>query len=419
MPYLNNHGYWSSGETGVDPALGSDADYVNLRALASAHGIDLIQDSVHGTLGYPPQLARLAPEASRCTPYALAPADRLAELCDEEVFLGRLESCEDIPSTQDLPLSEYVEVMTRVHFGEYYRLPRPNLFEPSVHERLLARVRWQIREAGVSAFRIDMAKHLGLVPLQRTLETLREETGRGATTGFFAVLEYWSLQYRDLRFALSAVGSADHTYLYDFPLAHALQCVLLREHDWSQVLPALAAERARWAVDPCCLVPVFVDHDPSFRPVYNGTARTRDIVVAGLALAMAMSANGPSVYCGYEDRHAAPAELERYFDYSEQHARLAITHLVLDDPDAPGGPFAQLLAVVRRLSALSGWDGGALEFEGDAQCLCIARNVADAAGQRHVRFCVARDDTAATAAGVGEAVAFASGNGPSVAVFVS
>ncbi|ODT96891.1 MAG: hypothetical protein ABS82_02755 [Rhodanobacter sp. SCN 67-45] len=419
LPYLNNHGYWSSGETGVDPVLGSDADYAKLRAHATAHGVYLVQDSVYGTLGYPPQLARLAPVASRCTPFALAPADRSAALCDAGVFLGRLENGDDIPSTQSLPLPEYVEAVTRMHLGEYYQLPRPNLFDPSVHERVLARVRWQIQQAGVSAFRIDMAKHLGLVPLRRTLDALREGVRCSGMADFFAVLEYWSLQYRDLRFALSAVGPADHTYLYDFPLAHALQCVLLREQDWSQILPALVAERVRWAVDPCCLVPVFVDHDPSFRPIYNGSARTRDIVVAGLTLALAMSANGPSVYCGYDDRHAAPRELECYFDYSEQRARVAIAHLVADDPDAPGGPFAQLLAVVRRLSVLSGWDGGVLKFEGDARCLCISRTVADAVGQRRIRFCVARDGTAATAVRAGEAVVYASGQGPSVAVFVS
>lgn len=418
-PYLNNHGYWSSGECGVDPALGEDQDYVALRQAAAACGIGLIQDSVLGTMGYPPQLPRLATQASRCTPAALALADEVSPLDEPGCFLSGLESCDAIASPDGLPLADYIKVVTRTHLGEYYQLPRPNLFDPRVRERVLARAQWQVRQARVSAFRVDMAKHLGLAPLRAALDALREATRGAGAAPFFAVLEYWSLHYRDLRFALSAVGpSVEGLYFYDFPLAHALQQALLAGGDWSRLLPAIAEQRLHWQVPPCCLVPIVIDHDPSFRPIFNGTAQTRDLVVAGLALALAMSANGPSVYCGYDDRRAAPAELERYFDYSEQHARKAMPGPLTRDSDGPGAVFAQLLAAVKRHRLLADWDGGALTFEGDAQRLRIVRTLIDGPQRRRACFCVARDGSATMVGAAGEQLVFASGEGPSVALFV-
>lgn len=419
QPYLNNHGYWSSGECGVDPALGAADNYIALSRAAAAGGIALIQDSVLGTLGYPPQLPRLAAAGSRCTPLALALADAPAPLDGPGVFLSGLESCDAIPPPDGLALAQYVEAATRTHLGEYYQLPRPNLFDPAVRARVLARARWQIRAAGVSAFRIDMAKHLGLGPLRACLDALREAARDAGAGPFFAVLEYWSLHYRELRFALSAAGpSVQGLYLYDFPLAQALQQALLADGDWSQSLPAIAEQRDRWQVPACCLVPIVIDHDPSFRPIYNGSAHTRDIVVAGLALALAMSANGPSVYCGYDDRRAAPADLDRYFDYSEQHARKAMPGPLCRDPDGPGPVFAELLAVVKRHRLLADWDGATLEFAGDRERLRILRRLDDGRQPRTACFCVARDGSAAQAGGDGETLLFASGQGPSVAVFV-
>ncbi|WND83090.1 hypothetical protein [Lysobacter capsici] len=419
-PYLNNHGYWSSGERGVDPVLGDADDYIALRHAAAACGLSLIQDSVLGTMGYPPQLPRLAPPASRCTPLALALADQVSPLDEPSDFLSGLESCDAIPSPDGLPLADYIKVVTRTHLGEYYQLPRPNLFDPQVRERVLARAQWQIGEARVSAFRVDMAKHLGLAPLRAALDALREAVRDAGAARFFAVLEYWSLHYRDLRFALSAVGpSVEGLYLYDFPLAHALQQALLAGGDWSRLLPAIAEQRRHWQVPPCCLVPIVIDHDPSFRPIFNGTAHTRDLVVTGLALALAMSANGPSVYCGYDDRRAAPAELDRYFDYSEQHARKAMPAPLTRDPDGPGAVFARLLEAVKRHRVLADWDGGALTFEGDAQRLRIVRTLVHGSQRRVACFCVARDGGAATAGADGEQLVFASGDGPSVALFVS
>lgn len=418
-PYLNNHGYWSSGECGVDPALGEADDYIALRHAAAAYGLHLIQDSVLGTMGYPPQLPRLAPPESRCTPLALAVADQVSPLDEAGCFLSGLESCDAIPSPDGLALADYIKAVTRTHLGEYYQLPRPNLFDPRVRERVLARALWQIREARVSAFRVDMAKHLGLAPLRAALDALREAVHDAGAAPFVAVLEYWSLHYRELRFALSAVGpSVEGLYLYDFPLAHALQQTLLAGGDWSRLLPAIAEQRLRWQVPPCCLVPIVIDHDPSFRPIFNGTAHTRDLVVTGLALALAMSANGPSVYCGYDDRRAAPAELDRYFDYSEQHARKAMPGPLTRDPDGPGAVFARLLAAVKLHGVLADWDGGALAFEGDAQRLRIVRTLVDGSRRRTACFCVARDGSAATAGADGEQLVFASGEGPSVALFV-
>ena len=418
-PYLNNHGYWSSGECGVDPALGEAGDYAEFARRAAAGGIALVQDSVLGTLGYPPQLPRLAREASRCTPLALALADEAAPLERPGEFLTGLESCDAVPSADGLPLAEYVQVVVRTHLGEYYQLPRPNLFDPAVRERVLARARWQIREARVSAFRIDMAKHLPLAPLRSALDSLREAARDAGAAPFHAILEYWSLHYRDLRFVLSAVGpSAERLYLYDFPLAQALQQALLADGDWSALLPAIAEQRAQWQVPACCLVPIVIDHDPSFRPIYNGSAHTRDIVVAGLAMALAMSANGPSVYCGYDDRRAAPAELDRYFDYSEQHARKVMPGPLTHDRDGPGAVFSRLLAAVKQHGVLADWDGAALGFAGNRDRLRIERRLGEGASRRSACFCVARDDSAAQQGAAGETLVFASGQGPSVALFL-
>jgi hypothetical protein len=417
--YANNHGYWSSGQAGIDPALGDEIDYIALARAASAGGMALIQDSVFGTLGYPPELERLALPGSGCGPLGLFLGGREAAFSEDGLFLRGLESCEAVPATDGARLEAYAGALARMHLGELFRLPRPNLFRPDVLDRVLQRVRWQIRTAGIAAFRVDMAKHIGVEPLRAIIETLRDEARAQGLAQPSIIMEYCSFDYRDLRFALScAAPGIDRLYLYDFPLAHALQQVMLGGADWSARLPDVVNQRRVWQVPACCLVPIFIDHDPTFLPVYNGSAVTRDIVVAGLALALAMSANGPSVYCGYDDRHAAPADLARYFEGTEQEARRPLALPLSRDPDGPGVVFSELLAAVKRQGVLSDWDGEPLVFEGDADRLRITRTLRDGGRSRRAIFCLSRHGDATSMRRPGERIAFASGCGPSVALCV-
>ena len=419
-PYENNHGYWSSGRCGIDPALGEAAEYPALVRAAFENGITLIQDSVFGTLGYPPQIARLASPGSGCTPSALYLGDFNARLSEDGLFLRKLESGDDVPPAHGPCLRAYVAAAVQTHLSQYFDLPRPNLFSADVLDRVLRRVRWQIKTAGVSAFRIDMAKHIGVASLRAIIAALREAARTHAAPRPLVIMEYLSIDYRDLRFSLSCAGpEVERVYVYDFPLAHALQQIMLAGGDWSVLLPAIDDQRCLWGMSAYCLVPVFIDHDSSFRPVYNGSAQTRDIVVAGLAAALAMSANGPSLYSAYDDRRAAPADLGDYFSGTEQEARTPLPLPLVRDPDGPGIPLSTLFAVVKRLRLLSDWDGQALIFGGDADRLRITRTLRDGMSSRKATFCLSRSADAPDMGKEGERLEFASGSGPSVALFVA
>lgn len=420
-PYINNHGYWSSGEYGIDPAIGTEDDYVALAKAASACGITMIQDSVFGTLGYPPQLPRLRSPGSKCTPTTMFLGDRHASLSDKGVFLRDLESCNAIPSVSDACCQrEYISLACRTHFSDYYELPRPNLFDSQVLKSVLQRVRWQVRKAGISAFRIDMAKHIGVNPLREIITTLKQEVSEYGGTDLSVLMEYWSVNYRDLRFALACTAPInDGLYLYDYPLAYALQQILLKDADWSEILPKVADQRRTWHVPVYCLVPIFIDHDPNFRPIYNGSTFTRDIVLTGLTMALAMSANGPSVYHAYDDRLSAPSNFGAYFDYTEQHARRPVSSPLTRDPEGPGAAFRELLAEITRFGVLSDWDANALVFEGDRNSLRISRTLKSDAIPRKATFCMSRGDDAFSKGVHGERLVFASGSGPSIALFVN
>lgn len=418
-PYVNNHGYWSSGGCGIDPVLGEERDYVALAETASKLRIRLIQDSVFGTLGYPPQLPRLASPSSGCTSSMLFLGDQPAPIFKDGLFLRDLESCEAIPSASGDCLEEFIKTVTRMHLGEYYRLPRPNIFCPKVLSLVLRRARWQIRKAGVPSFRIDMAKHIGIDPLRTIVATLREEAREHRVSDLPIIMEYATVNYRDLRFALASMEPAnDQVYFYDFPLARALQRVLLEGEDWLELLSEVVDQRNVWQVPALCLVPVFIDHDPSFRPIYNGSAMTRDIVVAGLTMAIAMSANGPSVYCAYDNREAAPAELKDYSKCSEQYARRPVRSPLSYDSDGPGRALKELLEATKRHGVLTDWNGMEMTFAGDKNHLRISRTLGTSANPREAIFCLSRGGGAAAMGEQRERLVFASGCGPSVALFI-
>ena len=264
-----------------------------------------------------------------------------------------------------------------------------------------------------------MAKHIDVASLRAIIAALREAARTHATPRPLVIMEYLSIDYRDLRFSLSCAGpKVERVYVYDFPLAHALQQIMFAGRDWSVLLPAIADQRCIWGMSAYCLVPIFIDHDSNFRPVYNGSALTRDTVVVGLAAALAMSANGPSLYSAYDDRRAAPADLGDYFSWTEQDARTPLPLPLVRDPDGPGIPLSTLLAVVKRLRLLSDWDGQTLIFEGDADRLRITRTLRDGVSSRNATFCLSRSADAAGMGREGERLEFAFGSGPSVALFV-
>lgn len=417
-PYINNHGYWSSGRSGIDPVLGSERHYVDLVEEASRCGLRLIQDSVFATLGYPPQIPRLASPGFEGTPSTLFLGDEDAPIFESGIFLTDLESCEVIPDSHSPYLKDYVDNVARMHLGEYYQLPRPNIFCSKVLNRVLRRVCWQLRTAPLDAFRVDMAKHIGVDPLRRVVAALRRGVAARGGTDLAVVMEYWSADYRDLRFALATTEpDVSGLYLYDFPLASALRKIFMERANWVEVLSEIVAQRDIWSVSALCLIPVFIDHDAFFRPIYNGTVVTKDLVVAGLALAVAMSANGPSVFSAYDDRYAAPAELGQYHEHSEQLARRPVGSPLPHDPDGPGVILKGLLHAVKQHRILSDWGGTELLISGDKDRVSVVRSLGSGVCTRRAVFCLSRQGDASAMADQCELI-FASGAGPSVALYV-
>lgn len=384
-PYLNNHGYWSSGETGIAPELGTDNEYAALVEHAGELDMDFIQDAVFGTLGYPCQVRRFAASAIKHPARCVMLGDAEHDVSDADLFLHHLCIDEENSLDETVDSEHYAQVILRSHLGSPFALPKPNLFNAEVRTAVLKRCQWQIERAGVKSFRVDMAKHMGVAPLMAILHSIKTATaacGRRASAGGGLLLEYWTVKYRDIKFANAVLaGKHDGVYFFDFPLAHVLQRIYICGLGYQETVAWLLDERARWGVALPQLIPVFIDHDFNFRPIYNGSFDTRALVVCGYALALMMSANSCYVYYGYQDADAGVPDLDSYFDYTELHARRVSNGIFTgEDPASPAGPVASLLTMFEEYGILRDWDTGPILCSGDADDMIVTRYCIPAPG---------------------------------------
>jgi hypothetical protein len=307
--YANNHGYWSSGEVGIDPDLGDEGDYIRLVEVARRYGLTFVQDCTFCTLGYPPQLPDLAASTALAPSVTLSRTETAVFAWDTRAFLHATEMTVDgTPHAGSSP-TEYADAVSRLHVAAAHGLPRPNLHDAEVLKSVLGRSDWLIKAARVQAFRVDMAKHIGLGPLREIIEHLRISVCRegapsdeASSERFSAVLEYWTMEYRDLGFIQQALSDVDEgVYFYDFPLAKMLHEIVRTKCNIAESVSNLLTERRNWRINVNQLIPTFIDHDNIFKPIYDGTFESASLVVFGYALAAMLSANGPAVYLGFQD----------------------------------------------------------------------------------------------------------------------
>lgn len=400
VAHRNNHGYWCSGETGIDPVLGTEEEYKSLVAKAKSLGLSYTQDCTFATLGYLPQTCRLAMSTATVLPTMLTVGDRRVELSDPFNFLHEFGVHEESGLSEGVPSSHYAAVLSRLYLGSSFSLPKLNLYVDEVLEAVIGRALWKANKAGVRSFRIDMAKHIGVTPLRRILKALRstEEgvhaSSRSDADPFLAILEYWTLRYRDLRFASLILGLENKgIYLYDFPLAGAIQDIFIRGHGFYATIKHLLVERARWSINLHQLIPLFIDHDFQFRPIYNGSQSTSAIVVAGHAMCLMLSANAPCVYLAYQDSSAGVPESDDYFAYSEQYSRKTTAEFFASrDELSPAKRMAELFTRFQERGVIEHWDDGEVDIQGNEDELNISRVYQDKrAGRRMViRACFSR-----------------------------
>lgn len=385
IPYVNNHGYWSSGELGIDPMLGIEEDYIQLVHTGQALGITVMQDIVLASLGYPAQIARLASDSLSDPTISVMLNEHEVSICDADRFLHAICIPEEDRLDGEIDADEYAAIMAQSHIGALYALPKPNLYNEHVLQPLLARSNWQIRQAGVNAFRLDMAKHIGVPQLRSIISTLREECNKKYAQGlaqqppFTILLEYWTTRYRDLKFAMKAIeGEATGAYFYDFPLAQALHDILINNRDVHQTLQYLLDQRQQWGINLFQLIPTFIDHDFSFRPIYNGDYSTRAMVVIGYALSALLSCNSPYVYFAYDKSNSGVPSGEEFSAFNETFSRkVASSIFATSDPVSPSDPVAHLFRVLEDDLCMADWLNSGIELHGDFCSATIRRRFID------------------------------------------
>lgn len=392
--YVNNHGYWSSGEIGVDASLGSDREYIQLAQAAKENKIMLMQDVIFSSLGYPAQIARLALSQLQNPTQCLMVGGDEVNICDHNIFLH--ETCIPEENSLDEFVSPeiYANVVAKFHTGSLYALPKPNLFNPEVLDAILQRALWQIKTAGIAAFRIDMAKHIGVLQLCEIILTLRDECRKRdaalALVGnnFRILLEYWTTKYRDLKFAMSAVATqSEGVYFYDFPLAQALQDIFIWNKDFHETILMLINERTRWGINLYQMIPTFIDHDFSFRPIYNGNDDTRAMVVVGYAISAMLSANAPYVYFAYDKSESGVPTHRQSDQNSEAFSRKMTSEIfATSDPRSPAGPLAKLFGILRENAIFSHWTEASIDVSQHASCTTISRTFNDQTAAKQIKL---------------------------------
>lgn len=376
-PALNDHGYWSTGEVGVDPFLGTAAEYVELVRACHELGMEFIQDSVFGSLGYPPQIRRLSASTLQSPLSCVVLGGSEVDVADPFRFIHDGEWSH---GNQGRLASDLLEEVAAMQLGTCWSLPKPNLFDEKVLHDVLARARFHARVAHVSAFRVDMAKHIPTRELRQIVSKLRTMQ-QGSAGRFTVLLEYLSTDYRVLHMALAGLESeAPNCYLYDFPLAAALRRIFVDGHSMHEQVLKIFSERALSGIALRALVPTFIDHDTTFTPVYAGDHRTQAAVVAAYALALAMSANGPVIYMGFSDsRSGRPAGEGGNTDSATRHA---VTDIFGDDPLSPAMELAALFKAVASAGIIERWDSTDIICDELETGVRVRRHYLDAAGDR-------------------------------------
>lgn len=390
VPFANNHGYWISGESGIDRSLGTCREYGRLVARTKELGMTFAQDSVIATMGYPAQVRRLSTSNLDSPTSSLALDNTEAMIFDPCTFLQDTWLAEeDSADDHEFNSVEYVDCLVEAHFGRPFELPRPNIFDPEILSKILSRMAWQIESSDVSGFRIDMAKHIGIDPLRNMIDELRRvvksrpSSGTGGEAPLVAILEYWSTSYKDLRFAADILKDRSAgVYMLDFPLASMLRDVLIGSASFGKAIKDLIAARGRWRIDLLRLIPTFVDHDRDFRPLYNGSIESQAQLVVGYALCVMLSANAPIVYFQYENAHAGKFEDDCSLS-SEQSSRQWVSQIFSKaDSCSPAALISTLFKTIEQHGFLQNWDCGEIVVTGDGDCAVIARGYIHAATER-------------------------------------
>lgn len=371
VPHVNTHGYWVSGDEGVDPLLGTELEYRELAQECKRSRIEMIQDTVYATLGYLPQISRFSANRQHQRVPSVKTGKTQASLGNTESMLVQPWSgaFDEKMDRDDLSPEAFAKALVSCQSSCPYDLPRPNLYDTQTIEVVRSRTNWLENLAGVRARRIDMAKHLPITALTSIIEP------SDGSADAWVLLEWWSTTYRDLCFAaFVSEREKGRVYLFDFPLAVAAQDIFIRENSFISIVQRLQRERTRWGVDLRQLIPAVVDHDKFFKPVFNGTPRSLAATVVMHVFATFLSANAPVVYVGFDDARAGVPEHVDYSSYSERLTRRTVSKLIdLEQENSPAVPLTEFFRLLRAHPFVSHWDGEAIEISGDVNYLVLSR----------------------------------------------
>jgi hypothetical protein len=187
---------------------------------------------------------------------------------------------------------------------------------------------WLIRDAGVTRFRIDAAKHIQIEAMRKLITSLTDEirSYHPEETPVF-LMEYWSGNPHRLNEFLRDLGPecSRNVYLFDYPFAMIFKEIALVDPEF------MPAERRREAYDKrsfgniirllkerneaglgmSSLIPLMMDHD-FLLPIYNGHPRTLSTLVFGYTLMSMLYQNRPHLYMAFDKSKFAPSTEDAY-----------------------------------------------------------------------------------------------------------
>lgn len=390
----NNHGYWSSGEIGVDSTLGDTEDYLALAAESDRLGLNVTQDCIFGTLGYPAQLRRFSTGNIEDATNCLMVMGQETKIHDLKAFIQSGSIPNEDHLIEGVSIEDYADTVLENHTGTVFALPKLNLYDESVLAYMVSRCYWQIRDAGVTCFRIDMAKHVGTRQLRSIIGLLREESNKAiaskkSKTGVFRVLlEYWVVNYRDIVMASHGLEEQrDNVYFYDFPLAGAVYGIFANRQSFAENIAGLISEREKYDVSLCQMIPTFVDHDFNFLPLYTGTQTSSSMIAVGYALTFMLSANAPYVYFGYGKAEMGARDIDGLGSFTESHTRKEVSAIFAKhDNQSPENEVSRLLAALSEHAILSSDQSKVELVSGDDDSLVINRSVSGGEGAVRAHF---------------------------------
>lgn len=313
----NQTGYWLADWGSVSTNLGTRQQYIDIvKKWQQKSDRRVIQDVVMRTMGYGPQddIQRKYFETSMRTIGIQLPSnfvlenqlwmfDRWVSRKDPKYFVQG----EWIPQwaydvfEYEKP-GDWATALLAIQENELFGLPTLNLNNPWVLDNLIEAHRWYVRDAGVTQFRIDMAKHIPVRHLRTIIQRFKSfvnEYQPSQKPGFF--LEFIVKRYANLRYLLSALGPEDSRFVYsfDYPLADAVRNSIFWGQNMQEHLGRVLSERHDNAIPLDTLVPILYDHD-FLKPNYDGSNAALSKMAAAYAVECIMSRNGPVFYNGAE-----------------------------------------------------------------------------------------------------------------------